>query len=106
MVGDLFADAALHFEFGRRTVDNGDAQADSQIAVFIGGVLGFVPMSGEQFADVFKVLVLEGLFGVSKVIFEFLNDAADHVEIARASLFRSRAARMSQPLAFICISVS
>ena len=63
-VGDRFADAALHLELGGCAVENGDAQADGELAVFIGGVFGIAPMGGKQFADVFESLILEGLICV------------------------------------------
>jgi len=68
LIGDRFADAALHFELGGCAVENGDAQADGELAVFIGGVFGFAPMGGEQFADVVEGLILEGLVGVHGVV--------------------------------------
>ena len=64
LVGDRFADAALHFELGWCAVENGDAQADGEFAVFIGGVLGFAPVGGKQFTNVVEGLILEGLVGV------------------------------------------
>lgn len=61
LVGDRFADTALHFKLGGCAVENGDPQADGELAVFVGGVLRFAPVGGEQFAGVFEGLILEGL---------------------------------------------
>jgi hypothetical protein len=59
LVGDRFADAALHLELGGSAVLHADAQADGEFAVIIGGVLRFAPVRGEQVADMVEGLVLE-----------------------------------------------
>jgi hypothetical protein len=64
LIGDCFADAALHFELGGCAVQHGDAQTDGELAVFIGGVFGFALMGGKQFTNVVEGLILEGLVGV------------------------------------------
>ena len=64
LVSDRFADAALHLELGGCPVENGDAKADGELAVFIGGVFGFAPVGGKQFTNVVEGLILEGLVGV------------------------------------------
>jgi hypothetical protein len=64
LVGDRFADRTLHLELGGCTVEHRDAQADGELAVFIGGVFRFAPVGGKEFADVVDGLVLEGLVGV------------------------------------------
>ena len=66
LVGDRFADAALHLELCGCAVENGDAQADGELTVFIGGIFRFAPVGGEQFADVFERLILEWLVGVHR----------------------------------------
>ena len=64
LVSDRFADGAFHLELGGRTVLDGDAQADGEFAVVIGGVFRLAPVGGEQFANVVDCLILDGLCGV------------------------------------------
>jgi hypothetical protein len=64
LVSDRLADRASHLELGGSAVLDGDAQADGELAVFVGGVLRLAPVSGEQFANVVDCLILDGLCGV------------------------------------------
>ena len=73
LVGDRFADRALHLELGGSAVLNANAQADREFAIIVGGVLCLAPVRGEEFANVVEGLVLEGLIGVHSGVWVWVD---------------------------------